>query len=59
MMEPEVVAEVAVEGLRAERFLILTHPEVLQYMQRKAGDYDRWIRGMNRLQERILASVGG
>jgi len=58
MMEPEAVAEIAVEGLRAERFVILTHSEVLEYMQRKTGDYDRWIRGMNRLQQRILASVG-
>lgn len=59
MMEPEEVAEIAVSGLRAEQFVILTHPEVLEYMQRKASDYDRWIRGMNRLQQRILAAVGG
>ena len=52
-MEPEELAEVVVEGLRAERFLILPHPQVLEYMQRKTGDYDRWLRGMNRLQERL------
>ena len=56
MMEPEEVAEVVVEGLREERFLILSHPEVLGYMQRKASDYDRWIGGMNRLQERLKAA---
>src|SRR3954465_3852779 len=40
---PEEVAEVVVEGLRDERFLILPHPEVAEYFQRKAGDYDRWL----------------
>jgi NAD(P)-dependent dehydrogenase (short-subunit alcohol dehydrogenase family) len=56
MMEPETVAETVVEGLRDERFLILPHPEVLDYVQRKAGDYDRWLGGMNRLQQRIQAA---
>ncbi|MCH1492005.1 MAG: SDR family oxidoreductase [Luminiphilus sp.] len=49
MLEPEVVADCVVEGLDRESFLILPHPEVAQYMQRKTADYDRWIRGMNRL----------
>lgn len=51
MMEPEVLCEFVVETLRQETFLVLPHPEVLTYMQRKAGDYDRWIKGMRRLQE--------
>ena len=58
MMEPEELAEFTVAGLRDESFLILPHPEVLQYMQRKVGDYDRWIRGMNGLQQRIAAALG-
>ena len=53
LMEPEELAEVVVEGLREERFLILPHPQVLEYMRRKTGDYERWIKGMNRLQERL------
>jgi NAD(P)-dependent dehydrogenase (short-subunit alcohol dehydrogenase family) len=53
MMEPEVLADVVVEGLRDERFVILPHPEVLEYMRRKTADYDRWIGGMNRLHKRI------
>ena len=36
-----------------ERFLILPHPEVAEYFQRKAGDYDRWLRGMRRLQANV------
>jgi len=52
MLEPEAVASAVVEGLEAESFLILPHPEVLEYFRRKAADYDRWIRGMQRLQGR-------
>jgi NAD(P)-dependent dehydrogenase (short-subunit alcohol dehydrogenase family) len=52
MLEPEAVADAVVEGLEAERFLILPHPVVADYFRRKADDYDRWIRGMRRLQAR-------
>jgi NAD(P)-dependent dehydrogenase (short-subunit alcohol dehydrogenase family) len=48
----EHVAECAVAGVADERFLILPHPEVSEYFQRKATDYDRWLRGMRRLQAR-------
>ena len=48
-VSPEEVAEAVVQGIAAEYFLILPHPEVLEYFQRKGSDYDRWIRGMRRL----------
>lgn len=57
MMEPEAVAECVVEGLRDERFLILPHPEVLGYMQRKTTDYGRWIHGMQRLFGRLTGAA--
>lgn len=53
MLEPEVVADAVVRGLASEEFLILPHPEVLEYFRRKASDYDRWIGGMQRLQARF------
>jgi short-subunit dehydrogenase len=53
MLEPEDVATAVVEGLAREAFLILPHPEVLTYVRRKAEDYDRWIAGMQRFQERL------
>ncbi len=53
-LAPEEVAEVVVQGMREERFLILPHPEVAEYFRRKAGDYDRWLRGMRRLRQRVL-----
>ncbi|MGE5204605.1 MAG: SDR family oxidoreductase [Chlamydiota bacterium] len=49
-LEPEQVAEEVVKGLAEERFLILPHPEVAEYFHRKAADYERWLRGMRRLQ---------
>src|ERR1044072_2471415 len=52
IMEPEQLAVAVVRGLEQEKFLILPHEEVAQYMQRKAADRDRWIAGMNRLQQR-------
>ena len=53
MLEPDQVAEVVVEGLDAESFLILPHPEVREYFLRKASDYERWLNGMRRLQTRF------
>ena len=53
-VSPEHVADVVVAGLGDERFLILPHPEVEEYFKRKADDYDRWLRGMRRMQARIL-----
>ena len=49
MMEPEAVADACVQALAEERFLILPHPEVLDYIRRKTDDYDRWIGGMRKL----------
>lgn len=57
MIEPEEVAQAVVEALDEERFLVLPHPTVLEYMRRKTGDYDRWIRGMQRLQARFLGET--
>ena len=53
MLEPEAVAEAVVAGIDAESFLILPHPEVLEYFRRKASDYERWLNGMRRLQARF------
>ena len=54
-LEPEQVADVVVEGIRNERFLILPHPEVADYFSRKAQDYDRWLKGMRRLRANLIA----
>ena len=53
MIEPEELAEAVIEGLKAESFVILPHPIVLEYMRNKTTNYDRWIGGMNKLMRRI------
>ena len=47
------MAASVIAGLAKEEFLILPHPEVMTYLQRKASDYDRWISGMRRMRDRI------
>jgi len=49
MLEPEDAAEACIRAIEAETFLVLPHPEVLDYMRRKTNDYDRWIGGMRKL----------
>jgi NAD(P)-dependent dehydrogenase (short-subunit alcohol dehydrogenase family) len=53
VLEPEDVAGAVIAGMEREQFLILPHPEVLTFFQRKALDYERWLAGMRRLQGRI------
>ena len=53
MLEPEVVADAVVESMDREEFLILPHPQVLDYLRRKTADYDRWLGGMRRLRRRM------
>jgi NAD(P)-dependent dehydrogenase (short-subunit alcohol dehydrogenase family) len=53
VLEPEQVAAAALDAIAAERFLVLPHPEVLEFFRRKASDYDRWLAGMRRLQGRL------
>lgn len=50
-IEPEQLADDVVKGLEAERFLILPHGEVAEYVRRKAADHDRWLNGMRRLRK--------
>ena len=51
MIEPEQLAEVTIEGLREEAFLILPHASVRDYYARKGNDIDRWLAGMRRLAD--------
>lgn len=53
MLEPADAAHACVEAIRAETFLVLPHPGVLDYMRLKTADYDRWIGGMRKLNRRF------
>jgi NAD(P)-dependent dehydrogenase (short-subunit alcohol dehydrogenase family) len=53
ILEPEFVAEACLDAIREGRFLVLPHPEVATYFQRKANDYDRWLNGMRRFRQKL------
>ncbi len=59
VLSPDDVAGAVIKGLDAETFLILPHEQVVTYMQRKTGDYDRWIRGMVRLRRGVIDGALG
>ncbi len=50
IIEPEQLAQTVVEAIREERFHVLPHPEVEEYVRRKGDDVDRWLHGMRRLR---------
>lgn len=56
VLSPAKVADEIVVGIAAERFLILPHPEVEQFFQSKANDYERWLAGMRKLQRNVFPS---
>lgn len=47
------VADCILDGIRTGKFLVLPHPQVTTYFQRKAADHDRWIGGMRRFRRRL------
>ena len=53
VLEPADVADLCLEAIRDERFLVLPHPEVATYVERKATDRDRWLAGMRRFQSAL------
>jgi len=57
VMQPAEVARIVIEAMAAERFLILSHPQVHEYVQRKAANTERWLAGMRRLRDKIYGSA--
>ncbi len=52
-VEPEDVAAAVIKAMADQTFLVLPHPEVADFFQRKANDYDRWLGGMRRFQKSL------
>ncbi|WP_438315612.1 SDR family oxidoreductase [Streptomyces sp. HUAS TT3] len=51
-IEPEAVVDALFDGMEKGRFLILPHPEVADFHIARATDPDRWLNGMNHLQQK-------
>lgn len=54
VLEPLDVADVVLDAMDREQFLILPHENVLDMYRNKGADYDRWLRGMRRYQDNLL-----
>ncbi len=55
VLTAEQLADTVIDCMSEERFLVLPHPEVQTYRERKANDVDRWINGMQRFQSQLFA----
>ena len=53
ILQPEDVANPAVDGALEGKFLVLPHPKVADYIQAKAANYDRWVGGMRKLRRNL------
>ncbi|MFI0188813.1 SDR family oxidoreductase [Streptomyces sp. NPDC017082] len=53
---PEAVVDALFEGIAQDRFLILPHPEVAGFYQGRAAEPERWLAGMNRIQQKWEAA---
>ena len=58
LLSPEVTAQRVAEAMEEERFLILPHPQVADYMVFKAKEPDKWLAAMRKLRARLLAKLG-
>jgi hypothetical protein len=58
VISPEQVAEVVMQGIDVEQFLILQHAEVEQFIQYKTANYDRWLGCMRKLRRKIVSEIG-
>ena len=57
IIEADALARVVVEAIRAERFYVLPHPEVEEYVRRKVDNIERWLRVMRRLRQKTVSLV--
>ncbi|MFK7957871.1 MAG: SDR family oxidoreductase [Lysobacterales bacterium] len=53
ILSAEQAAAIIMQGMADETFMIVPHPEVIQYLQHKAGNYGQWIGGMRKLRRTI------
>jgi hypothetical protein len=50
---PDDVADAVVAAIADRRFLILPHPDVARMYAGRAADPDRWLAGVNKIQQSL------
>lgn len=55
----EECADAVIKGLETEKFLILPHPEVGQFIVNKAENYDRWLGSLRKIRKAVLTKKAG
>ena len=58
VLSPDDCAQVILQGIEQEAFLILPHPEVSQYMSFRGADPDRWVASMSKMRRGLLDEEG-
>lgn len=56
VLTAEQVCDEIVKVMAEEKFLVLPHPQVLEYLRAKGANYDRWLGGMQKLYLRYSES---
>ncbi|MFE3249685.1 SDR family oxidoreductase [Streptomyces sp. NPDC059209] len=51
-IEPGAVADALFDAMAEDRFLVLPHSEVAGYYRARSTDPDRWLTGMNQIQQK-------
>ena len=55
LIETGDVADAVIAGLAEEKFHILPHPQVAEYVKHKGADIESWLGAMRKLQRRFFA----
>ncbi len=58
VLSAEQCAAVILQGIEKEQFLILPHPEVGVFMERRGADVERWLGGMRRYRATLADESG-
>jgi short-subunit dehydrogenase len=58
VLSPKIAAQRVADAMEQERFLILPHPQVADYMAFKAAEPDKWLASMRKLRARLVAKLG-
>ncbi len=57
ILESDEVARLCIDAMAEGRFHVLPHPEVGDYIKMKAGDIDRWLGAMRKMQGRLYGEA--